>query len=112
MKKWKIEYYTTEAGHVPVRDFIDDMPIKAKAKTFHTFVLIEEYGPLVGEPHVKYLEKGLWEIRISALEGIYRLMFTTVKGKIIILLHGFQKKSQKTPLGELRTARARLREVK
>jgi phage-related protein len=112
MKKWKIEFYTTGSGHVPVRDFINEMPMKARAKIFHTLELVEEYGLLVGEPHIKYLEKDLWEIRISALEGIYRFLFTEKQNRVILLIHAFQKKSQKTPVKELRTARARLREIR
>lgn len=111
MSRWRIEYYTSEAGHVPVRDFIDRLPPKAQAKTLHLFDLIEEFGPELGEPHVKKLERDLWELRVSALNGIYRFVFTKTNGRIIILLHAFQKKSHETPLRELKTARARLGEI-
>lgn len=112
MKKWTIEFNTTEAGHVPVRDFIDDMSVKAQAKTYHTLELIADFGPHVGEPHVKYLDRGLWEARISAMDGEYRILFTELKGRVIILLHAFHKKSQKTPVRDIRTARARMRDLK
>lgn len=112
MKKWRIEYYTTDAGHVPVRDFIDSLSAQAKAKTLRTFELVEEYGTLVGGPHVKHIDDDLWEIRVSAAEGTYRSLFTIETGRVIILLHAFSKKTQKLPLKEIKTAKARMRETK
>jgi phage-related protein len=109
MKKWKIEYFTNSSGNSPVRDFVSNMPPQAKAKTINAFRLIEEYGLDVGIPDIKHLEAALWEIRIKAFEGSYRFIFTVVKGRVIILVHAFQKKSQKTPLREIRIARARAR---
>lgn len=112
MKKWQIEFYTSEAGHVPVRDFIDALPTHAKAKTFRTFELIEEYGPQIGEPHVKHIGDDLWEIRVSAADGIYRYLFTEAKGRVVILLHAVSKKSRSLPARELKTARERMRGIK
>ncbi len=111
MQKWTIEYFTTEAGHAPVKDFIDSLPTKTKAKTFHVFELLEEFGLEVGEPHVKKLEKSIWEARVSAADGTFRYLFTKKSGRIIILLHAINKKKQATPIYELKTARARLKEV-
>lgn len=112
MTKWLIEYFTSASGRIPVRDFIDTMPAKTRAKTFRTLELIEEYGPGVGEPHVKYLDDDLWEVRIRASEGTYRILFTEKTGRILLLLHGFQKKSFKTPTRMIETARKRMRESK
>ena len=51
---------------------------------------------------------GLWEVRATLASGIARVFFTMVENEAI-LLHGFIKKSQKTPLTELETARKRKR---
>lgn len=64
------------------------------------------------EPLSKYLETGLWELRIQARTDIARIIYSFTKGQIIILLHGFVKKQQKTPRSELETARKRLKEWK
>jgi phage-related protein len=112
MKKWQIHYYTTEAGHIPVKDFIDALPTPAKAKTFRTFELVEEYGTMVGGPHVKHIDDDLWEIRVITAEGTYRFIFTLLKDQVIMLLHAFSKKTQKLPPNELKTAKARLREIR
>lgn len=57
-------------------------------------------------PLIRKLEKELWELRSDIEDGIARVIFT-VHGNSIILLHGFIKKSQKTPVNELNTARKR-----
>ena len=64
------------------------------------------------EPLSKYLEPGLWELRIKAGNNILRIIYTFEKGRIINLLHVFIKKKQKTPTGELEIARNRLKEIK
>lgn len=47
---------------------------------------------------------GLWEVRISAGNGIFRIFCFFDKGNLIILLSGFQKKAQKTPKNEIKRA--------
>jgi phage-related protein len=64
------------------------------------------------EPLSKHIESGLWELRIKAGNDILRIFYTFAKDQIIILLHGFVKKQQKTPGSELEVARRRLRELK
>jgi phage-related protein len=61
-------------------------------------------------PLIKKLETGLWEVRSRISQGISRVLFT-VEGDIMILLHGFVKKSQKTPLHDLNVALRRLRDL-
>ncbi len=58
-------------------------------------------------PLVRKMEAGLWEVR-SHLSGrqIARVLFTVRSGEMV-LLHGFIKKSQKTPAKELQLARKR-----
>jgi phage-related protein len=58
-------------------------------------------------PHIKTLGQGLFEIRVKAVEGIGRAFFCTIKGKNIIILHEFIKKTQKTPQKEMDLAKKR-----
>lgn len=109
--KWKIEYYTNPNGQSPIKDFVDGLPLKAKARTMKMLDLLEEYGTQMGEPHVKHLSRELWELRVRAREGIFRLLFTVRTDRIIILLHGFQKKTERLPKRELDLALRRMREM-
>lgn len=69
-------------------------------------------GPDLGLPYTRPMGGGLFEIRARGAEGIGRAFFCLVSGKRVIVLHGFIKKTEKTPDKELAVARKRLKEVK
>ena len=56
----------------------------------------------VNERFVKYIREGVYEIRASHDGNIYRAFFIFDEGNIVLLLNGFQKKSQKTPSKEIK----------
>ena len=71
-----------------------------------------EYGWPVGKPTCAPMGLGLWEVRSSLLNNrIARMLFTRHEGQMV-LLHGFVKKTQKTPEAALDIARDRMKEVK
>jgi len=70
-----------------------------------------EYGPNLGEPHTRSMGGGLFEIRAKGREGIGRALYCARIGRRIVILHQFIKKSRKTPVRELRLARARMKEI-
>ena len=78
----------------------------------HIVEMIEEFGPALGMPYTTSVEKGLFEIRAKGNEGIGRSLFCTIKGRKIIILHSFIKKTQKIPKKELEKARKRMKELK
>ena len=73
--------------------------------------MMEELGPIIGKPHTAPMGKGLFEIRAKGQEGFARSLCCTVKGKGIIILHTFIKKTQKTPKRDLDLARKRMKEL-
>lgn len=70
-----------------------------------------QFGWPLGMPLVRKLEADLWEVRSRIGNGIARVVFT-VHGQSMILLHGFVKKTRKTPATELATSRKRLAQFK
>jgi phage-related protein len=70
-------------------------------------VLVWMLLPLI--PYFLRTKPFLWEVRSRVPDGIARVLFT-VDGNIMILLHGFIKKSQKIPKNELKTALSRLKQ--
>jgi phage-related protein len=70
-----------------------------------------EFGWPIGMPYCRPLGQGLWEVR-SNLAGnrIARVIFCITDGEMI-LLHGFEKKTQKTPPQDIELARMRKREI-
>ncbi len=82
------------------------------ANFIHIVEMIEEFGANLGMPYTSKIEKDLFEIRAKGPEGIGRSIYCTEKGKKIIILHSFLKKTQKAPKRELNIARKRLKEIK
>lgn len=82
------------------------------ANFIHIVEMIEEFGSDLGQPYTSKVEKDIFEIRARGREGIGRSFFCTTKGKEIIILHSFIKKTQKIPKKEIELARKRLKEIK
>lgn len=78
---------------------------KVRDKIIWTFDLIEQMD-IVPETYLKHLEgtDGLYEIRVQQGSDIFRIFSFFDEGKLVVLLNGFQKKTQKTPSGELEKA--------
>lgn len=109
---WEIEYYVTENGKCPIKEFVDSLSPQGKAKYVFVADLLEEYGILVREPYVKPIigMKKMFEIRIKDRANIHRVLYFVSTGKRLVLLHGFTKKTQKTPQSELEIAEKRMHE--
>lgn len=70
-----------------------------------------QYGWPLGMPLVRSLGGGIWEVRIRLENRIARVLFA-LEGATMVLLHGFIKKQQATPLPDLDLARDRLKQLK
>jgi len=103
---WQIKYYSTK-----LEDEILELPDGLLAKYLRLTDLICEFGPNLGMPHTKSLDRGLFELRVKSKEGIVRVFFCTKVGKKIIMLHHYIKKTQKTPKREMKIAKTRMNEV-
>lgn len=112
--EFKIIYYRDSLGNSPVEEFLIELQMVNNPLAEQTFKGLEKlkHRAYHKEPLSKYLERGLWELRIKAGSSILRIIYTFDKGQIIILLHVFIKKQQKIPASELELARNRLKEVK
>ena len=99
-------FFKTESGAEPVRDWLRDLPAIDR-KTIGEDIKTAQLGWPLGMPLIRKIDKDLWEVRTELQDGISRVFFT-VDGDHMILLHGFIKKSQKTPQNELKTALTRL----
>jgi len=102
----RVVFYRTQAGNEPVRQWLKGLE-RADRKVLGEDVKTAQYGWPLGMPLIRKLEPSLWEVRSHLPQGIARILFTVSEGTMV-LLHGFVKKSQKTPPEDLRTARQRL----
>ena len=106
MVSWTIEFYETENGVKCIENYLNSIKDqKLKAKVLHDIGLLKQFGTALRQPHTDYLDDGIWELRTKQSSNIARTLYFTVSGKKIILLHGFVKKTQKTPTSELDRAK-------
>lgn len=105
-----VVFYKTEGGNEPVREWLKSL-MREDRKAIGEDIKTAQFGWPLGMPLIRKLETGVWEIRSRTSQGIARMLFT-VEGHTMVLLHGFIKKSQKTPRSELNTARQRLLELR
>lgn len=106
----KVVFYRSESGNEPVRDWLKDLHRHDKRQIGED-IKTSQLGWPLGMPLIRKIDKDLWEVRTRLADGIARVMFT-VDGEYMVLLHGFLKKSQKTPQNELNAAVSRLSNYK
>jgi phage-related protein len=109
-KKLTARFYLSAGGRSPVREWLIELS-KADRRIIGRDIQKVEFGWPIGMPYCRALGRGLWEVRSDLSGGrIARVIFTIVGGEMV-LLHSFEKKSQKTPAGDLELAHRRKREI-
>jgi len=89
-----------------------EIPADMQARFLHISEMLEELGPQnIGMPHIRHLEGKLWEMRLTGRDGITRAVYVARIGKVLMVLHVFIKKTQKTPRKNIAIADERLRSV-
>jgi phage-related protein len=102
-----VSFFKTETGREPVREWLKSLP-REQRRIIGEDIKTVQFGWPLGMPLVRKLDRDLWEVRVRLPDGIARVMFTAGEGRMV-LLHGFFKKSQKTPADDLALAKTRLR---
>ncbi len=95
----------------PVRTLIHGWPLEVRKELGSVLTRLQK-GESIGMPDIRPMPtvgRQVSEIRISEKSGSYRALFAVRTRFGILLFHAFQKKSRKTPEGELNTARQRLK---
>jgi phage-related protein len=109
-KKIIARFYATAGGRRPVREWLLDLS-RDDRRILGRDVQKVEFGWPIGMPYCRPLGRGLWEVRSDLTGGrIARVIFCIVTGEMI-LLHGFEKKSQKTPARDIELAFKRKQEI-
>ena len=102
----EVVFFRTDTENEPVREWLRELD-KADKQRIGTDIEKVRFRWPVGMPLVRKLEAHLWEVRSNLHQGrIARVLFI-VADNDMVLLHGFIKKTQKTPRRDLRLARKR-----
>lgn len=107
----EVYFYKTSSGNEPVREWLKDLP-KEDKRTIGFDIKTVQYGYPIGMPLTRVLHgtNGLEEVRSNVSNGIARIIFY-VEDNIMVLLHAFIKKTQKTPQKDLDVASKRYKEL-
>jgi len=109
-KKLPVHFYRSKSGADVVRDWLKSLQAADRQALGRDLRLVELGWP-VGMPLCRPLGGGLWELRTGLSSNrIARVIFCAAHGRMV-LLHGFIKKTQKTPHADLDLARTRQKEV-
>ncbi len=107
----RLYFYETHAGNSPIKRFIDGLPKEDQARFLEVVNEIEKQGLNATRVVFKPIEGKLWEIKFRSVRAGYRVFYILLEKDIMVWLHAFSKKTQKTPERELETARKRMKEV-
>lgn len=103
-------FYRTAAGSEPVRDWLKQLPVADRRAIGFDLERVQAGWP-IGMPLCRSLGGGLWEVRTQLpSRRIARLIFF-VHAERIGIVHGFIKKTQKTPDDDLNLAHRRMKEM-
>lgn len=107
-KKLDAIFFRTGAGNEPVREWLKEMP-KADRKALGEDIAYVQFKWPLGKPRVDHLRGPVWEIRTNLGTRIARTLFA-VAGSRMIVLHGFIKKTRRTPPDDIKLAEKRFKE--
>ena len=108
-RKIPLIFYRNRAGAEPVLDWLRGLPAEERKEVGRDLMRVQWRWP-VGMPLCRSLGGGLWEVRSNLPGCIARVMFCIHDGSIVAL-HGFTKKTQKTPKADLDLAKRRMKKV-
>lgn len=112
-KRLPARFFESNRGRVPVREWLLSLSSEDR-KVIGDDIRTAEFGWPIGMPLCRSVKnrKGLWEIRTNLPSGRIARVFFCVHEGAMVLLHGFVKKTRKTPAGELKLAQRRMSGLK
>ena len=109
-KKLPAFFYESALGNRPVREWILGLSLEVRKVVGRDIQKVELGWPL-GMPYCRSLGNGLWEVRSDLTGGRTGRVVFCVTRERMVLLHGFVKKTRKTPAHDMRLALKRMKEL-
>jgi phage-related protein len=108
----EIYFYKTTSGKEIITNFVDDLDEITRSRVRNSIRLLEKYGlELLGNQSVKKILKkpDIFELRIVGSKQV-RILFVKYDINTYLIVHIFVKRTQKTPIKEMKLARKRAKE--
>jgi hypothetical protein len=100
-RRYAVEFYRTERGDEPAREFVDALDDKPRAKVVRWLELLEAHGPDLPRPFADVVDGPMRELRVGFGRLEIRLLYFFYGTTVIVVSHGFLKKSRAIPAEEI-----------
>jgi phage-related protein len=110
VKRLPAAFYALPSGREPVREWLKELDPEDR-KVIGEDIKDVEFSWPIGMPLCRALGKGLWEVRSELARGRIARVIFCVRDDRMVLLHGFMKKTQRTPKADLDLATRRMKEI-
>ena len=104
---WAVHYYQSQSGNSPIEEFLDGLPLKARAKCVAYIKLLEGRGFELPGSFIKKVRGRIWELRPEWAGTEYRFFYVAMVGEQLVILHAIQKQSQKLKERDIKLAEDR-----
>jgi len=102
---WQVHYYSREDGSMPVKEYIDNLSLRERAKVMAFIKLLEDRGPSLPRPYADLLDDGIHELRIKLTGTQTRILYFFCYQDIIVLTNVFDKHTKKVPIDKIELAK-------
>ncbi len=102
--EYKVKFFQNTKGEVPIIDYLEKTNKKERAKILKYVEFLKDNEGYLDEPYSKHILGKIRELRVDFGKNKHRIFYFTFIKKTIILLHAFLKKTNKTPVGEIKKA--------
>jgi hypothetical protein len=104
-KGWQILYHSKADGSMPVKEYIDKLSLRERAKVMAFIGLLEEKGPNLPRPYADLLDEGIHELRIKLTGTQTRILYFFCYQNIIVLTNAFDKHTEEIPIAQIKLAK-------
>lgn len=105
MEGYQVKFYiNSQTKEVPLIEYLDVLNPKVRAKILKYIDFLRERKGYLDEPYSRHIMGKIRELRVDFARDKHRIFYFVFVGRKIILLHGFTKKTQKTPRQEINKA--------
>jgi phage-related protein len=103
--EYKVKLYRNSSdSESPVEEYIGNLDVKEKTKVYKYIEVLRMSNGVLDEPYSRHIKDKIRELRVDFSNKKHRIFYFTFINKNIILLHAFLKKTQKTPMREIKIA--------
>lgn len=105
---WNYEFYRDDEGNEPVKDFLLSVDSKRRGKMLQIIQILSEFGHTLPFPYSSQVEGKMRELRTHYGKSLYRILYYCDSEGVFILLHAFEKRTQKIPERDFKIATERM----